>query len=201
MRLIVGRPSVNEETDRQEDRPGREQLQPDFGLHCNASALVAILGVILGLLLLQGLDVLGGIDREPPHAEQRAHTESQVYEPDVARAKAVEALEDKRHRREQDVQVPIHQDHVHGKNGTNRREEEQLRRPDDAQRDEILLGKPLVQAGPVRRVPRLLAQPAGLPLQEDGRVALAHQQQHGDGQRPADDGDDPEHPPPALVLL
>jgi hypothetical protein len=111
--------------------------------------------------------------------------------------KTIRFLENKRERREQQVQNPVNDGHVQRHQGADRREEHQLRRPRYRADEDFFRGDLLLEFGAQVWVAGFFAQAFGLLFEEHGRVGFVDGEERDGGYYCDGDGEDPEDPAPA----
>lgn len=152
--MLVGRPSVPEQRQRDKERAGDHRRKAEFRLGG---------AVLLGKILEQPV-------RDRTHDEQAddgANADSQICQPHAPLRKAVLVLEDRRHGGEEEVEIAVDDGHVERQEEHDRGPKQHLGRAHNGKEKEVLCRAPAVEGRPEVRVARFLAQSLGLAI-EDG---------------------------------
>lgn len=155
------RPPVNKQPDRQRDaaRDRKRGRDPDLGPVRDALSLVPFDHPVRQL-------------PEADDAEHHAQTGGQEREAAVALAEAVVLRVHEREGGNKKIQDPVRDGDVQGHERDDGRQQQQLHRPDDGVLELLLGRQPPRELAAQLRVPRLLAKPEGLVLQDDGGERL-----------------------------
>jgi hypothetical protein len=182
---ILRRPPINKQPSRNERRAPDQRRQPVLRLTFTT--------------ILRRQRLQNSVRTVPQRRKtyEITDTETDVRQTHCRFAKPIRFLENKRERREQQVQNPVDDGHVQRHQRADGREEHQLRRSRYRADEDFFRGDFLLEFGAQERVVGFFAQAFGLLFEEHGRVGFVYREESDGGYYCDGDGEDPEDPAPA----